>query len=427
MIDDSKKKLISNILWLVYNKAFMMLVSFFVTVRVVNHYGSAEYGEYAYAGSVVALLEVINTLVEVRVVKKCYADFSREFVVWNATVARIITSTVALVMGVAFMLIYQGSAMLNLMLLVLMLNSIIASLRFGMETHFEYCLNSKRMVISQNIVSMLTAVLQLAAIYFNWSILSLCLISTAGVVVMFIMIVVQYKAAYHCGLKNRTDFSFVKKLVIESVPLTIAAASATIYTKSDSIMIEMLMGDYTPVGIYAVALKLYSVVQIAIVPVRTSFFPKQMELYRTDRERYKNLYIRVSSAMTWLCIAGIVMAILILPKVFLYIFDQEYVDAIPAFNWLLISLLFLYNSVLRTGHFTVVGKTKVLMYTQIAGALINILVNYIMIPIAGINGAAIATAITSCMSLFLLNVFVKDGRELFLWQLQAFNPIHIFK
>ena len=244
---------------------------------------------------------------------------------------------------------------------------------------------------------------------------------------MLIMIAAQYKAIYHCGIKNQTDFSFIKTLVIESIPLTIAAASATIYTKGDSVMIEMLMGDYAPVGIYAVALKLYSVVQIAIVPVRTSFFPKQMELYRSDRVRYKKLYVRVSSAMTWLCIAGIVMSILILPKVFPYVFEEEYSAAIPAFNWLLISLLFLYNSVLRTGHFTITGNTKVLMYTQIAGALINILANFIMIPLVGINGAAIATAITTFLSVFLLNIFSKDGRELFLWQLQAFNPMYIFK
>ena len=121
------------------------------------------------------------------------------------------------------------------------------------------------------------------------------------------------------------------------------------------------------------------------------------------------------------------MSILILPKVFPYVFEEEYSAAIPAFNWLLISLLFLYNSVLRTGHFTITGNTKVLMYTQIAGALINILANFIMIPLVGINGAAIATAITTFLSVFLLNIFSKDGRELFLWQLQAFNPMYIFK
>ena len=93
----------------------------------------------------------------------------------------------------------------------------------------------------------------------------------------------------------------------------------------------------------------------------------------------------------------------------------------------MVSLLFLYNSALRTGHFTIVGNTKVLMYTQVAGALINIVVNFILIPIAGINGAAIATAITTFLSVFLLNLFSKDGRELFFWQLQAFNPIRIFK
>ena len=54
------------------------------------------------------------------------------------------------------------------------------------------------------------------------------------------------------------------------------------------------------------------------------------------------------------------------------------------------------------------------------GALINVVLNFIMIPVIGAQGAAIATLITEFVSSFLIVAFVKDTRGLFKLIMEAF-------
>ena len=50
-----------------------------------------------------------------------------------------------------------------------------------------------------------------------------------------------------------------------------------------------------------------------------------------------------------------------------------------------------------------------------------------MIPKIGIYGAAVATVITLFFSLFLSNLFFRNGKEVFWLQLKAVNPMNIHK
>lgn len=68
------------------------------------------------------------------------------------------------------------------------------------------------------------------------------------------------------------------------------------------------------------------------------------------------------------------------------------------------------------------------MYSQIICVILNIFLNYILIDLFGIYGAAYATVVTQGISLLLSNLFFeKEGRTVFFWQIKALNPIKIFK
>lgn len=420
------KNIAKNIIWLVYDKVFGLLLNLFVTVKIVNHFGADEYGLYAYAVSVVTVLGVIVSLVEARVTKKQYALHNPAYVIFNSTVAKLILSIITLLVGLFFMFIYKGSQLFNTMFVILLFNTILTNLRFGIETHFEYNLQSKSIVVRSNVAALVAAGLQIFAVYNNFSIVSLCLISTVSVVVSFFTIYLQFKRKYKISLIGRIDYRFIKVIIMESIPLAIAAAAATVYTTCGSILIGHMLGT-SEVGVYAVGLKLFNMAQIAIVPVRTSLFPKQMELYQKDKKRYKKMFVLVSSAMTWLCIVGMIISFTAMPMVFNIVFSSEYIQALSVFNIHLFALLFLYNSVLRTGHYTITNSGKILMYTQVICVMLNIILNVIFIPIIGIYGAAVATVVTQISSLLFSNNFFPEGKELFIWQMQAFNPKYLFE
>ena len=61
------------------------------------------------------------------------------------------------------------------------------------------------------------------------------------------------------------------------------------------------------------------------------------------------------------------------------------------------------------------------------GAIINIVLNYLLIPIYGIKGAAYATLITQLIASFLILGFYKKTRTNFWIAANSLNPLSSFK
>ena len=70
---------------------------------------------------------------------------------------------------------------------------------------------------------------------------------------------------------------------------------------------------------------------------------------------------------------------------------------------------------------------KLLLSRSLIGFTSNIILNFILIPKYGANGAAIATVISLFLSLFLFNYFNIKTRRLFYLQIKSINPLLIKK
>ena len=180
------------------------------------------------------------------------------------------------------------------------------------------------------------------------------------------------------------------------------------------------------VGIYSISIKLINAVQIIVGPIRETVFPKFINLYQTDRKKYEYYYVKLTSLLCWGYVVIATFSIFLLPLVFRSL-SPEYAEAYPIFKIHLIGSFFIFNAVLRAGHFTLTNDGRILMWAQLISVFLNILLNYIGIRWFGMYGAALATVFTQFISLFLSNLFFKDGKQVFWWQLKALNPIYIIK
>lgn len=158
------KRILSNTLWMTFDKVFILILNLFVTVKIANYFGTTEYGSYQYAVNIVAILEILVAFVDGRVVKKRYFDTDADSLVFNATICRVIFSIVSGVFGLLYVIIADRGLQFSIMFGVLLLNSILVNLRFGMVNRFEYLLKSKKTVIAADVSALLSSILQLIAI-----------------------------------------------------------------------------------------------------------------------------------------------------------------------------------------------------------------------------------------------------------------------
>ena len=150
-----------------------------------------------------------------------------------------------------------------------------------------------------------------------------------------------------------------------------------------------------------------------------------IHLYETDRKQYEQRYIQITAIMTWIYVVGVLLSFVILPYAFRFL-KPEYKEAYPIYQMYVIGTFFMYNAGLRAGHYTLINRGNLLMYSQIISVVVNVILNYVLIRLIGVFGAAIATGVTQGVSLLLSNLFFgKIGKEVFVWQMKGLNPLYI--
>lgn len=421
-----KNRILANMGWMTFDKVFMLLLNLLVTVKIANHYGTLGYGSYQYAVSIVAIFEILVTFVDGRVVKKQYEKGDADDIVFTATISRVLFSAVSVILGLIFILLYQGDMEFCIMFVLLLLNTILTNLRFGMVNRFEYLLKSGKIVAAADFAAVFASLLQLLAVHWNWTITAISVIALLSSLLNFVIVLLQYRLEFASLSWKRVNRPLLKAMVKESAPLAVAASCATIYTRCDSIMLGTML-SVAEVGVYAISVKLISIVQIVLAPVRESVYPKLIQLYETDKKQYAQFYIKISSVLTWLYLFGVAVSFAVLPIVF-PILNEAYECALPVYRIHVLGTFFMYNAALRAGHFTLIGQGSILMYSQIFSVIVNVILNAIGIRFWGMYGAALATVITQGLSLLLSNLcFGKAGREVFWWQIKALNPVRIVR
>lgn len=420
-----RNKVVRNISWLIFDKIFVILVGLIVTVKVANHYGPYQYGIYQYSLSIVTILGVIVALIDGRVVKKYYCKDNQGHIIYNTTIAKVLLSFITFLIGIVILLILRRDSVFNTIYIILLLNNIGNNLGFGLQNYFEYQLKSKNVVIASNIATTISSIMQLIAISVEWQLTTIVAIIFMSSLSKLIILYYQFVRNFNISIKTRFDEQIVKAIIYESIPLAIAAAASTVYHKVDQTMIGAMLNE-TDVGIYSISNKMISAVAIAIGPIQVSIFPRMIDWYNKNKELYYKKYLQLTTITTWIYIVGMTFVYFVAPIIFERFFSVDYLRSLDVFKIHVLGTFFAYNAALRSSHYTLSGSTNIMMKSQIFAMITNVVLNYILIPVIGILGAAIATVITEFLSLFISNLVFKDGKKIFWIQLKGLNPYNLF-
>ena len=93
------------------------------------------------------------------------------------------------------------------------------------------------------------------------------------------------------------------------------------------------------------------------------------------------------------------------------LFGPEYAPAIGPFRIITWYTAFSYLGVAKNAWIVCNNKQKYLIYTYMAAAISNIILNLILIPLCGASGAALASLIAQVITVIIAPLFIKDLRE----------------
>ena len=423
------KKIINNIGWLIFDKVFILLLQFFIGVKIANYYGATLFGQYSYAISLVAFSNIFFELINSRVLKKYYTKNNFNILVFNTNFFKNSIAIILFFIPIIYKFFYKIDNILFYLLLLLCLDNILMTSTSGIENFFECKLEAKRIVISNNIVKIISYFLQYICMALNKGIIFIAIVRCIGSLIRVIILKYQYNNSYLRKLENKVrklDIKLIGKIINESKYLWFSVVSFLIYTQTDRLMINHYLG-IEEVGVYTIGMQLSSVLAILIGPIQNSLFPKFLELYRNDYQKYYNFYKLTNTIITQFYLIITLISIIVVKYTFKYVYSSQYDGAILIYSILAFSVFIKANGSLQTSHVTIKNITKKSFYKTLVSLILNIILNILLIPKYGINGAAIATLITQFIALFLIDFFIKEYQEQAIIQLKSLNLIYLIK
>lgn len=200
------------------------------------------------------------------------------------------------------------------------------------------------------------------------------------------------------------EFKLLKKMVKYSIPLIPNSIMWWIMNALDRYIIIFILGvEFN--GLYAIAHKIPSIISL----FSNAFFQAwQISAIQEKENKKEEFYNRIFS---YYSVAMIIVAsmIFVINKQFIqFILAEEYKSVWKYTPFLIMAVIFMGFSSFIGTNYIVIKKTKGILKTTILGAIINLFLNLLFIPIIGLNGAAISTMI-SFLIVFIIRL--KDTKK----------------
>ena len=181
------------------------------------------------------------------------------------------------------------------------------------------------------------------------------------------------------------------------------------------------------VGNYAAAVKISELWYFLPIAFSQAFFPSIIESRKIDADHYENFLQHIYDSLVWIAILIAIPVSLFSEPLIELLYGTQYVEASGVLAIHIWSGIFVFLGVANGKWILAENLQLYSFYRTIIGAIVNVLLNLIMLPIYGIKGAAVATLISYSIASYFSMALFKKSRVNFLLSSRSFNPIAVFK
>ncbi|WP_430399721.1 flippase [Flavobacterium sp.] len=226
----------------------------------------------------------------------------------------------------------------------------------------------------------------------------------AFAITMLLVVLGEYFLTYESKLPNISIST--KSLIKVAFPMLFSGLLLYLLNWTDVIMLG-LMTDEKQVGIYNIAYKIGSVGFLVIVSVSTIITPRMAELYGGGNISELKKVIQNATQLIAILSIPLVFALIVLNEFILSFFGVEII--VGSSTLIIISLGVLFSAMAGNVDqiLNMTNNQKILRNITIFSFFINVFLNYILIPLYGINGAAIASLVSNVIINLLCVYYIK--------------------
>ena len=417
-------KVVKNATWIIACRIIKTVFALIINMLTARFLGPSNFGLITYAASLVAfVLPIMQLGFSNILVQEIVNNPDREGKTLGTSLFLSFLSSLACIVGVTtFALIANHNEPVTI--IVCLLYSI--NLLFQALELMQYWFQAKYL-------SKYTSVVSLCA-YLVVSAYKIFLLLTAKSVYWFAisnafdyaLIAISINIIYHKlgGQKLCFSIELGKQMFSRSKHYILSGMMVTIFAQTDKIMIKLMI-DEAATGYYGAAVATAGLTSFVFIAIIDSFRPSifegqnisdQVFQYRLTLLYSIVIYVSLAQSIVMTLLAGIIIRIL---------YGSAYAPAAAALQIVVWYTTFSYMGAVRNIWILAHNKQQYLWKINMAGAIANIIINAILIPIIGIYGAAIASLLTQFFTNVIIGYIIKEIRPNNAIMLKGLNPKYL--
>ena len=212
-------------------------------------------------------------------------------------------------------------------------------------------------------------------------------------ILFFVFIYAIYYIVKNQYYKYNTDYKKLKELFVFLFPLTFSVLGLYLMGTIDRIFISNMLG-LEAAGIYNVAITMAIIINMVYDAISKALNPILYENLVKDQKDSRIKIVKLIYLYSFVCIAIFALLVLFLPYVFHLMVNEKFEEALILIPILAVGFTFEGLRKVLEAPLVFKHKVKSLAAITLIAGLINIILNYFLIKIYGINGAAYATLIS---------------------------------
>ena len=419
-----EKQVFKNAKWIIACKIVQSILQFIVGMLCARYLGPSNYGLINYAASIVAFAMPLMKLgLDAILVYELVNSPEKEGeIMGTSLVLNVVSGTICMI-GVTLISTAMNWGDIETIIVCSLYSLSIIFAAFEMIQYwFQYKLLSKyssvTMLLAYVVVSAYKIFLLATKKSVYWFALSHSVeFGIIGTILIFIY-----------AKKTGRGFSFslnrAKSMINRSKHYILAAMMIVLIQNTDHIMLTIICGK-SENGFYSAAITCVTIFQFVYVALVDSFRPMILSKKKENSAEYYNNISRLYGITLYTAIVQC-MAYVVLAEFIIYIlYGNDYANAVPVLRSLVFYFVFSVMGLVRNVWILAEEKQKYLWVINLSGALLNIVLNAIMIPFWGAIGAAIASLITQLFANFVLGFIIKPLRINNSLMLKGLNPKYI--
>ena len=419
-------RVIQNAGWIISCKLIKAIITIIVTALTARYLGPSQYGLLSYAESIVAFAIPITKLgFDSIMVHEIVSRPEEAGETICSAVFFSFLSALLCMLGIYFFAILVNNGETTTIIVcvlysILLIFQGIELIQYWFQAMLLSRYNSLVILISYAIVG----TVQLALIHLKAKIYVFAFL--CSVEYLFVSVALLFLFQKKSNQKLKFSLSCGLRMINVSKYYILSALLGAIYNNTDRVMLKIFLGE-RDTGIYSAAHTCAGMTSFVFIAIIDSMRPIIFESSKKSEEEFEKrieiLYaiIIFSSLIQNLLISGFA------PTIIRVLYGEAFSDSILVLRIAVWFTTFSYIGTVRNIWILSEEKQKYLWRIIGSGAILNVLLNYVFIPIWGPCGAALTTLLSQIFSNIITGYIISDLKKNNTIILRSLNPINIFE